>query len=137
MKSVLIIESNPRDAQLVAEMARELGASTIETISDFTSAELRFRQIAQRQHPVPDLIILDVDFGWDSGYELLRFWKANRDPFKTSRVVVWANLTDREQKMVRYFGAEAVPKHAPDGELRQRLADSKGASASEGERGPN
>ncbi len=116
-------------------MAKELGASEVEIISDFSAAELRFRQIARRQHPAPELIILNVDFGWDSGYELLRFWKANTASFAGTRVVVWANLTDREEKTVRYFGAEAVPKQAGDGKLKQQLAGSKGASAGEGEQG--
>ncbi len=136
VKSVLIIERNPHDAEQVAQAARELGAAQVEMITEFPAAERRFRQIARRQHPAPELIILNVDFGWDSGYELLRFCKANGASFKGTRIVVWANLTDREQKIVRYFGAEAVPKQAGDTQLKQSLAGSKGASAGEGEKGP-
>ena len=83
------------------------------------------------EKPCPDLVLLDLDFGMDSGFELLRFYKTNPE-LHGCKIVVWTVLGESHQELCKFFGVENVlSKH--DGEaplsnalskVLERIADS-------------
>ena len=50
--------------------------------------------------PLPDLIILDLDLGYESGFELLRFWHRNSE-LSSIRLIVWTAMGEEQQHICR------------------------------------
>jgi len=61
----------------------------------------------EKRETLPDLIILDLDLGYESGHELLRFWHKNRNLLPV-RVVVWTKLGHEQQNICKLFDVDAV-----------------------------
>ena len=78
LQKVLIIDDNLPDARAAANVAKELGTKQVETISRFGKGVFAFDQIVEGKRPAPDLLILDLDFGLETGFDLLRVWNLIR-----------------------------------------------------------
>jgi CheY-like chemotaxis protein len=120
--SALIIEDNLRDARSATEVLNQVGAERVELISAFGAACLAFETICNGARSAPELVILDLDFGVDSGFELLRLWKSHRPQFQATRVVVWTIMPELDRKIAQLFGVEVVSKHCGSSELRRVLS---------------
>ena len=71
--------------------------------------------------PLPDAIVLDLDLGYDSGFELLRFWHGNPELAKVP-VVVWTVLGDKYREICTMFKVNAYVEKGGDSDvLRQVL----------------
>jgi CheY-like chemotaxis protein len=110
LKQALIIEDQIRDVQRATRILRKLGIEEIEAFSRVDMALLRLEEVLEGQHPIPDLIILDLDLSTESGFEVLRLWKSNAILHEHTSIVVWTHMTDPEQELARCFGVEVVPK---------------------------
>lgn len=55
--------------------------------------------------PLPDAMIIDLDLGLESGFELLRFWHATAQ-LKAIPVIIWT-VSSREREICQIFGVQA------------------------------
>jgi CheY-like chemotaxis protein len=121
MKRALIIEDRVPDIQRAIRVLHKLGIEEIDSFSRVDAALLRLEEAVEGKRSIPDLIILDLSFSTESGFEILRFWKSNKLLHDNTSVVVWTQMTDPEQELARCFGAEVVPKWTGAAELETAL----------------
>jgi len=110
MRRILIVEDQATDLRLATEVVQSIGFQEVEARTTAGAARIRLDAAIEGKQPLPDVILLDLDLGFESGYELLRFWYKN--PYlSTVRMVVWTVLADEEREMCRLFGVhDFVPK---------------------------
>jgi len=112
MAKVLIVEDQTADAHFAADVVRSLGISDsdIEARSTAGSAKV-YLEAAMEKNEAPDVIVLDLDLGYDSGHEVLRYWHTHRGAHNP-RMVVWTVMGKEQQEMCKLFNVDAVvPKY--------------------------
>lgn len=98
----MVVENDPKDMKRAAEVAKEAGFSEIESKTSPLAARRYLEdRVAERQE-LPDGILLDLDFGYESGYELLRFWHGHPD-LRSIPVIVWSVLGNEQKDMCALF----------------------------------
>jgi len=120
MGQVLIVEDNVSDIKNAAAALKKLGVSDVEAVNHVAGAIARLQNAIEGLHPVPYMILLDLDFSRESGFEVLRFWKSHPE-LKSTHVVVWTSMGQTEMQLSRYFGVELVPKGSGGTELVDAL----------------
>jgi CheY-like chemotaxis protein len=119
---VLIVEDQPNDLRVAATTARELGFSTVEARTTMMAARDYLEKALAGDHRLPDAIILDLDLGYESGFELLRFWHGEPELAKIP-VVVWTILGDHYRNICEMFKVrEYVDKGSGAAALRKALS---------------
>jgi CheY-like chemotaxis protein len=103
---ILIVEDQASDLKIAANAAETSGFSAVEARSSVGAARLYLEKGIDGLGPLPDAIILDLDLGYESGFELLRFWHSNPRLSKIP-LVVWTILGDRYQQMCQMFKVTA------------------------------
>jgi CheY-like chemotaxis protein len=106
VKQLLIIEDQPSDLQIAAKAAESAGFSAVEARSSVGAARLYLEKCLEGTGSLPDAIILDLDLGYDSGFELLRFWHSNPRLSKIP-LIVWTVLGDQYQEVCEMFKVKA------------------------------
>jgi CheY-like chemotaxis protein len=123
MHRVLIIEDTPSDIRQSTAVVKKLGAEDIITMNNIAATILFLQDVLEGTKAQPDLILLDLSFPGESGFEVLRYWKSNAN-LNGIPVVVWTVMGDTEQKLCEFFGVEhVVPKWAGPKELEAALRD--------------
>jgi CheY-like chemotaxis protein len=121
INSVLIIEDTPNDARQSIAVVKSLGAKEITAIDNIASAILLLQDVLEGTREAPDLILLDLSFPKESGFEVLRLWKSN-PKLQSIHIVVWTVMGETEKKLCTFFGVEhIVPKWAGPKELEAAL----------------
>jgi CheY-like chemotaxis protein len=121
MKRLLIVEDQPSDLSLAADLAQLLGATSVEARTSASAAKRFVESALEGNSELPDVILLDLDLGYESGYELLRFWYGNPRLAKI-RVVIWTVMEEEQRDICRMFKVDAVvPKAAGVSALKQVL----------------
>jgi len=121
MHRVLIVEDTPSDVRQSAAVVKKLGAEDIIALNNIAAAILFLQDVVEGTKKPPDLILLDLSFPRESGFEVLRFWKSNAK-LNEIPVVVWTVMGDTEKKLCEFFGVEhVVPKWAGPKELEAAL----------------
>lgn len=124
MGTAFIIEDNNSDLRESAAVLRKVGFEEVDAMNNVPGALMRLQDAADGRRPAPDLILLDLAFTRESGFEVLRFWKTNIDRLQNTRIVVWTQMGDTEQLLCRYFGVDVVPKWAGPQALEQAVRQS-------------
>jgi CheY-like chemotaxis protein len=106
MAKILIVEDQAADAHFAADVVRSLGISEIEARSTAGSAKV-YLETALEKDEGPDVIVLDLDLGYDSGHEVLRYWHTHRGTHRP-RMVVWTVMGKEQQEMCKLFNVDAV-----------------------------
>lgn len=102
-------------------VVKKLGATDVIAINNIAAALLFLQDVLEGTKPTPDLILLDLSFPRESGFEVLRYWKSN-PKLNQIHVVVWTVMGDTEKKLCQFFGVEhVVPKWAGPKELEAAL----------------
>lgn len=118
---VMIVEDDPRSAQQASSILAKMGVSQIQAIPNVGMALEHLRQVVEDRAEMPNLLLLDLEFSLESGFEVLRYWKAN-PRLRDMHVVVWTVMGDLEQKISKLFGVDKVlDKHLGPGELEKVL----------------
>ncbi|HEV7552783.1 MAG TPA: response regulator [Candidatus Angelobacter sp.] len=118
---VLIVEDNPVDTTKCIALLKKLGAEEIEAVPTVAAALVRFEDVIDNKRPAPDLIVLDLAFPLESGFEVLRRWKAH-PKLQDIGIIVWTAMGETEQRLCEYFGVKGViPKWAGPKELEQAV----------------
>jgi DNA-binding response OmpR family regulator len=121
MHRVLIVEDTPSDARQSGAVVKKLGAEDIISQNNIAAAMLFLEDVVEGNKKPPDLILLDLSFPRESGFEVLRYWKSEAVLHRIP-VVVWTVMGDTEKKLCHFFGVEhVVPKWAGPKELEAAL----------------
>lgn len=121
MSSALIIEDTNSDLRQSAAVLKKIGFKEIDAANNVPGALVTLQDAVDGKKPLPDLVLLDLSFTRESGFEVLRYWKSNKESMKGTRVVVWTVMGETEQQLCRYFGVDVVSKQAGPGELERVL----------------
>ena len=102
-------------------VVKKLGAEEVIAINNIAAAMLFLQEVAEGTKEPPDLILLDLSFPRESGFEVLRYWKSN-PKLHEIHVVVWTVMGETEKKLCQFFGVDdVVPKWAGPKELEAAL----------------
>ena len=91
MARILIVEDHMKDLSVAEQSARSAGFSHIEARADIRSAKSYLEKALGAEESLPDLILLDLDLGHESGYELLRV-RYDSPHLARIPVVIWTQL---------------------------------------------
>lgn len=122
MKRILLVEDQEKDLQLAAAIARSLGFTEVDARTTSSAARLYLEKALDGSAPLPDGIVLDLNLGYESGYELLRYWHRTPELAKIP-VIVWSILGDEQREMCKLFKVNTfVGKWEGEEAFRQALA---------------
>lgn len=121
MKSLLLVDDRPNDLRIASEAARDLGITSVNAQTSVMKARLYLEKGLDGEVPLPDGIVLDLDLGYESGFELLRFWHST--PKLTAiPILVWSVL-DTERELCNLFKIKSfVSKWEGPKAFREALA---------------
>lgn len=117
---LLIVEDQPSDLQIAARVAEGSGFSGVEARSSASAARLYLEKGLEGTQPLPDAILLDLDLGFESGFELLRFWHSS-PRLSQIPLVVWTILGDQYREMCRFFNVRAYVNKADDASVLRNV----------------
>jgi CheY-like chemotaxis protein len=128
---MLILEDQPADLRVVVDLARSLGIEHCEARTSASGARLYLEDLLKNNQPLPDAIVLDLDLGYESGYELLRFCHGHPQ-LGVIRVVVWTVMGDEQREICGLFKVDAVVSKSEGAAALGRVLKplAKGASCS-------
>lgn len=123
MKRLLLVEDQQKDLQFAANIARSLGIAEIDAHTTSSGARAYLERALDGEGPFPDGIVLDLNLGFESGYEVLRFW--HRSPrLSKIPVIVWSVLGDEQREMCKLFNVNYfVAKWEGDEAFREALSN--------------
>jgi CheY-like chemotaxis protein len=130
MATLLIVEDQPSDLRVSAGLAHSLGYSDVQARTTARAAQLYLEAALEGKHPIPDVIIVDLDLGYDSGFELLRFWHSKHELSSASRIIVWTGMGEEQMEICRLFKIAAVVSKADGAEALKRAVQPFAAKAS-------
>lgn len=105
MIRLLIVEDHPNDLQIAAEAARRAGIELIEARISAIASISYLEKGLRGEIPLPNGIILDLDLGYESGYELLRFWHSTPG-LEGVRMIVWTLLGEEQREICKLFNIQ-------------------------------
>jgi CheY-like chemotaxis protein len=129
MKRLLIVEDQSADLRVAADVVKSLGVSFIEARTSTTAAKAYLEDGLDGNQPLPDLIILDLDLGYESGFELLRFWHGN-PKLSNIHLIVWTVMGDEQREICRMFKVSAIVSKTEGAVGLKSVIESHAAAAS-------
>lgn len=102
LNRLLIVEDQQEDMQRAAKAAEAVGFSQVDARTSVQAARGYLDSGLAGRGPLPDCIILDLDLGYESGYELLRYWHST-PRLSEIPVIVWSVLGEDQREMCRMF----------------------------------
>jgi CheY-like chemotaxis protein len=122
MEGVLIVEDNVADITSATAVFKRVGVpdADVAAVRSVASAIVRLQDAVDGLKPPPYLVLLDLDFANESGFEVLRFWRSN-PKLQGTRIVVWTSMGDRQVEISRLFGVDVVRKASGTKELDESL----------------
>ncbi len=102
MTRMLLVEDQPSDLQVAARTASAAGITELEARSTAQAAMLYLEKGLRAEQPLPDIIVLDLDLGYESGYELLRYWHSSPE-LKRIPLIVWTILGEEQKEICKLF----------------------------------
>lgn len=119
--TVMIVEDQANDLRIASTAAEESGFTDIEATSSLAAAREFLERALAQGRPLPRAIVLDLDLGYESGFELLRHLHGSPELSKIP-VVVWTIMGDRYRQICEMFKVAAyVDKGTGIAELRKVL----------------
>jgi CheY-like chemotaxis protein len=118
----LLVEDEIKDLKFAADTARSLGIEEVEARTTLKAARDYLDKALQGEVTMPDCIVLDLNLGYESGYELLRYWHST--PRLTQiPMIVWSILGDEQREMCKLFNVNSfVAKWEGSEAFRDALA---------------
>ena len=118
--NVLIVEDQPNDLRVATRAAEASGFSSVEARPSAESAVSWLQKGLAGEVSLPDAIVLDIDLGFQSGFELLRYWHSNP---RLARIplVVWTVLGDHYREICRMFKVKAYVEKGQDVSVLQQV----------------
>ena len=113
---VVVIEDSPNDLWTATNVLQSIGIREFTTFSRIPEAMLYLEEIAAGDRDCPDLILLDLNLGNDSGFEVLRYYKSTPS-MQNCQIIVWSGSGAIEKELCKHFGVECVAKEEGDAAL--------------------
>jgi CheY-like chemotaxis protein len=129
MKRLLIVEDQSADLRVAVDAVKSLGVPFVEARTSTSAAKLYLETALSQKQPLPDLIIVDLDLGYESGFELLRFWHGN-PKLSAIRLVVWTAMGEEQQNICSLFKVSAIVPKAEGIDALKRALEPLAAAAS-------
>jgi len=121
MSRLLVVEDQPNDLRKATELARAAGFTEMEARTSALSAKVYLDKGLDQEIPLPEAIVLDLDLGYESGFELMRFWHGKPQLAKIP-LIVWTVMGEEQREICRLFKVTAYVSKLDDGqELRAAL----------------
>jgi DNA-binding response OmpR family regulator len=118
---ILIVEDNPSHIAQCMELLGKFDNAEVSVARTVALAVLRLEDARDNKVSMPDIIVLDLDFYGESGFEILRLWRGD-EKLKCICIIVWTEMGEKEQQMCEYFGVhKVVPKYAGLRELEMAI----------------
>ena len=120
VKRLLLVEDQPNDVRAAAGVAEALGIENVQACNSAHSALASLEKGLRGESPLPDGIVLDLDLGLESGYELLRFWHGS-PALHHIPVIVWS-VVEMQREVCELFKVNSfVSKWEGIGAFRDAL----------------
>ena len=120
---VVVIDDSTESLRVAARILSELRAENPILFKDVKRALQYLEGVVAGEDPCPDLLVLDLDFGMDSGFEVLRFYKTY-PKLAQCKIVVWTQFAESQQELCRLFGIDhVVPKDRGERKLLEVLTE--------------
>lgn len=124
----IIIDDDPNDIRIAERVAHTAGFENVEAFTSLRDAVERIEQGLRGERSLPDAIILDLNLGYENGYEVLRHWRATWAS-SPMRMVVWSALGDHNRELCALFHVDAfVSKWKGEDALHKALEEVSGTS---------
>lgn len=104
----VILEDAVKDIRTAARVLSQVGVTSPTIFNDVPKAMMYLEDVVAGDKPCPDLMVVDLGFGVDSGFEALRFCKSNEKLFRECKVIVWTAMGERQRELCRLLGASHV-----------------------------
>jgi CheY-like chemotaxis protein len=101
LKRLLVVEDQPQEMKLAASAAQSIGIADVEGRTSIRGAREYLDSGLRGETELPDGIVLDLDLGYESGYELLRYWHST-PRLAAIPLIVWSILGE-QREMCRLF----------------------------------
>lgn len=99
---LLVVEDDEKYIRRADEAAKAAGFDEVEATVTVSAARKYLEKGLEQDSSLPDGILLDLDLGYESGYELLRFW--HQTPrLRSIPLVVWSVLGPEHEEVCRLF----------------------------------
>jgi CheY-like chemotaxis protein len=102
MTRILVVEDQASDLQIAVQTAQAAGISEVEARTSPQAAISLLDRGIRGEVALPDVIVLDLDLGYESGYELLRYWHSTAD-LKNIPLIVWTILGEEQREICNLF----------------------------------
>jgi len=102
----LLVEDELKDLKFASDTARSIGIEEIEARTTLQAARSYLDKALQDEVPLPDCIVLDLNLGYESGYELLRYWHST-PRLAQIPIIVWSILGDEQREMCKLFKVDS------------------------------
>jgi CheY-like chemotaxis protein len=128
---LLVVENEPKDLQSAADSARAVGFKEVEGKTSPYAARIYLEDRLANGVSLPNGIVLDLDFGIESGYEFLRFWHST-PKLRSIPLIVWSVLGEEQKQMCGLFKVNQFVGKWEGNEALQDALKGISQSASEG-----
>ena len=102
MTRILVVEDQASDLHIASQAALAAGIQDVDARTNVQAAMSYLTQVIRGESPRPDCIVLDLDLGYESGYELLRFWHSTPE-LKGVPLLVWTILGEEQREICNLF----------------------------------
>ena len=122
MDRVLLVEDADSDVRELVSLLRESGIKDIQVTRAATLAINALQDCLTNAGSRPDLIIVDLELGVESGWEVVRFWKTHAT-LNSIPLIVWTGVGGKvDQEMCKLFKVNSfVPKYHGPASLKEAL----------------
>jgi CheY-like chemotaxis protein len=121
VRELLLVDDQSADLKNATEVAEALGFEKIHTRNSIHAARTLLEEGLAGNGSLPDGIVLDLDLGMDSGFELLRMWHGT-PRLAAIPILVWSVL-DQQKEMCELFKVTCfVSKWEGMGAFREKLS---------------
>ncbi|MFZ0271025.1 MAG: hypothetical protein WAL34_04160 [Acidobacteriaceae bacterium] len=122
MPLLLVLEDTPADLRRAADIARRAGFTEFEVHTYSSAAQVYLDKAMRRMVPMPDAMVIDLELGIESGFELLRFWHST-PKLRPIPVIIWTVSGAHQREICELFKVyRFVSKEDDPGVLMETLA---------------
>ena len=123
MACILLIEDDARDARTATRVAASVGITDVYACHTLKQAVQFFEAFLRGYSPCPFAIVVDLDLGFESGYEVLRF-RYSSPLLRNIPTIVWTSLDESVRNVCELFDVNAIVfKWEGSAKLREALKE--------------